>query len=248
VLQQAEILTFSTFVPDADGGIAVIESGEVLDARQLASNLVGDDIQVFNASLTAASQGAGLFAGGGDILGFDQGIVLSTGAITDVPGPNEQEGTSGILDTPGDPDLTALAGQDTFDAVVLQFDFVADADVVRFDYVFGSEEYEEFVGSDFNDVFAFFVNGQNCATVAGGPVSVNTINSQTNAQAFRPNPFSFDQPSPLDIEFDGLTTTLACESAITRGGTNTLKLAIADASDPIYDSGVFIRAASFQVQ
>ncbi|HUG84284.1 MAG TPA: choice-of-anchor L domain-containing protein [Euzebya sp.] len=246
-LAQAEILTFTTVVPTVGGGIAVVPSGGALDARQLASNLVGDDIQVINATLTGGAQGAGLFAGGADILGFDQGIVLSTGFVTDVVGPNDADDTSGVLNTPGDADLSVLAGQETFDAVVLEFDFVADADRVRFEYVFGSEEYEEFVGSNFNDVFAFFVNGVNCATVAGGPVSVNTVNSGANSGFFRPNPFSFDGPSPLDIELDGLTTTLPCESAIVRGGTNHLKLAIADASDPILDSGVFIRAASFQV-
>lgn len=246
-LAQAEILTFTTVVPTEGGGIAVVPSGGTLDARQLASNLVGEDVQVFNATLSGGAEAAGVFAGGADILGFDQGIALSSGMVTELVGPNDFDDTSGFPDTPGDPDLTGLAGQETFDAVVLEFDFVADADRVRFDYVFGSEEYEEFVGSDFNDVFAFYVNGVNCATVGGGPVSINTINSGANAEAFRPNPHSFDQPSPLNIEFDGLTTTLPCEAAIVRGGTNHLKLAIADASDSSYDSGVFIRAASFQV-
>ncbi|CAN5377231.1 hypothetical protein BH23ACT9_BH23ACT9_24800 [soil metagenome] len=250
VLRQAELLTFVTFTPAADGGLAVVPSGGPLDARQLASNLVGNDVQVFNARLTANPEAAGLFAGGGSILGFDQGIVLSTGFIADVVGPNFEEGTSGFMGTPGDPDLSVLAGQETFDAAVLEFDFVAppSATGVSFEYVFGSEEYLEFVGSEFNDVFAFFINGVNCATVNGQPVSVNTINDQSNAGFFRDNALNFeDGTSPLNIELDGLTVTLPCGAPINQGGANSVKLAIADASDDAYDSAVFIRAASFQV-
>jgi len=51
--------------------------------------------------------------------------------------------------------LTVLAGIATFDAAVLNFDFIPDSDTVQFQYVFGSEEYNEFVGSPFNDVFGF---------------------------------------------------------------------------------------------
>ncbi|MGI9015834.1 MAG: choice-of-anchor L domain-containing protein [Euzebya sp.] len=248
-LRQAEVLTFTTFLPAADGGLAVVASGGQLDARQLASNLVGEDVQVFNASLTAAPQAAGLFAGGGDVLGFDQGIALSTGLIADLPGPNDIDSTSGFLGTPGDPALTALSGNETFDSVILEFDFVAApaATSVAFDYVFGSEEYNEYVGSTFNDVFAFFVNDVNCAVVEGGPVTINTINNEVNAAFYRDNEQLGDGTAPLNIELDGLTTTLACQAAINPGGSNHLKLAIADASDESFDSAVFIRAASFVV-
>lgn len=241
-LAQAEVLTY-TVAPTTDG-LAVIGSGAVLDARQLASNLVGEDVQVFDARLTGAPDGAGLFAGGNGVFGFDQGIVLSTGRVADVVGPNISSSTSGFFSTPGDDMLSALAGQPTFDAVILEFDFVGapSAGTVAFDYVFSSEEYTEFVGSDFNDVFAFTINGQNCAMVEGGPVSVNTVNNLTNAGFFRPN-----EAGELDMEMDGLTVTLPCAASINPGGANHVRLAVADASDDGYDTAVFIRAASFTV-
>ena len=257
LLRQAEEVTFTVLPTSADGGIVTQALGGTLDARQLASNLVGDAVQVFNARVVGAPEAAGLFAGGPEILGFDQGIVLSTGDIASVAGPNESTGTSGGIGGPGDPDLDALSiaggGDPTVDAMVLEFDFVADASAVRFEYVFGSEEYNEFVGSPYNDVFAFFVNGQNCALVNGQPVSINTINGGdpdlgvpgSNPEFFRDNS-SF--PAPLNTELDGLTVTLPCAAPIVRGGTNHLKLAIADAGDAGLDSAVFIRAGSFTVE
>jgi hypothetical protein len=56
---------------------------------------------------------------------------------------------------------------ETFDATVLEFDFVPTFSTVQFQYVFSSEEYSDFSNTSFNDVFAFFVNGVNIAVVPG---------------------------------------------------------------------------------
>ena len=44
--------------------------------------------------------------------------------------------------------------------------FVPTSPDLQINYVFASEEYQEWVDTAFNDVFAFWVNGVNCATVA----------------------------------------------------------------------------------
>jgi len=44
---------------------------------------------------------------------------------------------------------------------------------------------------------------------------------------------------------DGLTTVLTCNAAVKPNAPNHVKLAIADASDFIYDSNVFLEACSF---
>ncbi len=68
----------------------------------------------------------------------------------------------------GDANLNALiAPRSTFDAAVLQFNFVPEFNLIRFDYVFSSDEYNEYANTEFDDVFGFFVNGVNCATVPG---------------------------------------------------------------------------------
>jgi hypothetical protein len=220
-------------------------------ATQVAESLVGPGVSVSNVTYTGNAAAAGTFAGGLPSAGFDTGVVMSSGAISNTVGPNNvQTGVSTGFGGAGDADLNALIPQTTNDAAVLEFDFTADADTVFFRYVFGSDEYLEYVDSSYNDVFAFFVNGVNCATVPDpadptltAPVSVNTINPGANAALYRDNPLG--SPSVLSTELDGLTVPLTCIAAVNPApGTNTMKLAIADASDFILDSAVFLEEGS----
>src|SRR5262249_27024371 len=122
-----------------------------------------------------------------------------------------------------------------------------------FKYVFSSEEYSDFANREFNDEFAFFVNGVNCALVPGTtePVSVNTINNGNDMggdpmphhpELFRDNVHT---ASPIDTHMDGLTLVLVCKANVSPGATNHMKLVIADASDANLDSAVFIQQGSF---
>jgi hypothetical protein len=95
------------------------------------------------------------------------------------------------------------------------------------------------------------VNGTNCALVNSDPITINTVN---NGNPFgtlpNSNPGLYinndcdDGGCPHDTEMDGFTTVLTCGAAVTANTTNTLKLAIADASDSSYDSNVFIEGGS----
>jgi hypothetical protein len=244
--------------PPASAAV-VTQSG--LTPIQLASALVGSGVTVSNAQFAGANVASGTFAGGGTgagaIIGFDQGVILSTGAIANVVGPNTSDSITTVNGQPGDAGLDALlpVGQTSQDAAVLTFDFTADASSVSFQYVFSSEEYNEFVGSGFNDVFGFFVNGTNCATVGGQPVSVNTVNGgnpfgtgASNPSLFRNNDPNDPGPATIDTQMDGLTTVLTCVSPVSSTATNTMKLAIGDVSDSAYDSNVFIEASSLTTE
>ncbi|MCP4422896.1 MAG: PEP-CTERM sorting domain-containing protein, partial [Chloroflexi bacterium] len=184
----------------------------------------------------------------------ESGVMLSSGDIANAVGPNMDDGITAINGTPGDPDLDVLAGVATFDAVILEFDFVPAGDTVSFNYVFSSDEYNENVGSSVNDSFGFFVNGVNCATVNGLPVSINTINNgnpydtdpRSNPSFYINNDLS-DGGGSLDTEMDGLTVVLTCNASVTPGSTNHIKLAIADGGDNALDSNVFLEAGSFTI-
>src|SRR5690606_11390683 len=127
---------------------------------------------------------------GTGILPFDSGVVLSTGNINDLVGPNSSDSTASEFGGAGDADLEAILNTDpgdaveTFDATTLTFQFTPTTDRVRFQFVFGSEEYNEFVGSEFNDVFAFILNGQNIALLPGTNerITINSVNGGNNEE------------------------------------------------------------------
>ena len=219
----------------------------------LAQELGGVGVTINTVTYAGTIKSSGKFQGGATIIGFAEGVILSSGWATDVIGPNTNDGTSRTLGTGGDPDLTALSGFQTFDRTVLEFNIVPQSNTLTFDYVFGSEEYNEFVHSQFNDVFAFFVNGVNCAHVptTTQPVSINTVNGGNpfgvNAQhpEFYRNNDPNDPGSTINTGADGLTTVFTCTATVNPGVNNHIKLAIADASDTVLDSYVFLRANSF---
>jgi hypothetical protein len=233
-------------------------------ASQLAQSLVGPGVAISNATFTGGVTAAGSFTfTDPTAVGFGQGIILSSGNAADVVGPNAADSTSTDFSNPGDPQLDALSTYPTHDAAILEFDFTPTANQVVFNYSFASDEYPEWVNTGFNDVFAFYVNGTNYATVrqvAGDPnspfvpVAVNNINDgnpldpafvPARPDLFRPN---YVDPnggaSAINLELDGITHVLTFQAPVTPGVVNHMKLAIADASDGIYDSAVFIQAGS----
>ena len=238
---------------------AATVSVQPADLTQILQCLMGPSVTVSNAVLVASPVAAGLFSGGTTVFGIDQGVVLSSGNITSIVGPNLIDDTSTDNGLPGDAALDALIpGYQTFDATILEFDFTcANPTAITFQYVFASEEYNEWVGSPFNDVFGFFLNGVNIATApaicsSGGiPVAINNVNcskpyappSGPNCDCYRNNALP-DGGGSIDTEMDGLTQVFYATANI-RPGLNHMKIAIADAGDHILDSNVMLHCQSF---
>ena len=239
------------------GGLVTADLNSGLTPTDLANMLMGGGVTITNINYSGANIAAGTFSGGTGIIGFESGIILSSGDIANVVGPNTYDGTTTYNGMPGDADLDALIpGYETYDSAVLEFDFVPASSVVTFEYVFGSEEYNEYVNSPFNDVFGFFINGVNCALIPGTwvvtPVSINNVNGgnpygtdANNSEFYRNNALYDPGPPTINTELDGLTVVLSVTTTVNAGETNHIKLAIADAGDYILDSDVFIKAESF---
>lgn len=122
-------------------------------ANDLATSLVASGVTINSVSYKGADVSAGsfTFSGQDDVLGFAEGVVLSTGAVKDVTGPNEADDTTTTTDGGSDSDLAALVdGATVSDAAVLEIAFTPNSNRVFFEYVFASEEYNEFVNSEFN--------------------------------------------------------------------------------------------------
>jgi hypothetical protein len=220
-------------------------NNDTVDATSLAQMLAGDGVAVSDASYVGVDDASGTFSGGADVVGFGSGALLTSGDVQNVVGPNLSDSIGTDTTAPGDTDLDGLSANATEDASVLEFNFTTDDDMVFFQYVFASDEYNEYVNSNYNDAFGFFVNGNNCATIEGDPVTINTINQTSHAELYRNNDLQ-DGGGEINTEMDGLTTVLTCEASVNVSpATNHIKLAIADATDGAYDSAVFIEANSF---
>lgn len=232
-------------------------------ARELAQYITGCGVTITDVRWVGASGAFAKFSDGELILGFDRGIVLSTGNAVTVAGPNAQDGAGSALGKPGDAELSSLCGDVTNDAAILEFDFIPSATTVTFDYVFGSEEYNEFVNSVYNDVFAFSLNGVNLALVPGTalPVTINNVNNGNpiGSGVISNSVYYIDNArgtatvmDPVGsatrfagTELDGLTLVFTVTATVRPNVVNRMRFAIADVSDSVLDSAVFIRAGSF---
>src|SRR5262245_38597409 len=151
-------------------GFSQLVLTNTMTPEQLLQNvLLGSGVAVSNVSFngapaTVVTVQAMEFDGTNCNVGMSGGVMLCSGDCNMAIGPNNTGGNTlppGGLGLNGDPDLDVLlgGGYTTYDAAVLEFDFVPNGDTLRFNYVFGSEEYLEWVSSSYNDVFGFFLSG-----------------------------------------------------------------------------------------
>ncbi len=219
--------------------------------------LIGGGIFSSNITYTGADISRGKFWGGPGNVGIRDGVLLTSGSVNIALGPNNSGGAGQSVNLPGDPDLTMIANVTTYDACVLEFDFIPQSKVVSFRYVFASEEYHEYI-DQYNDAFGFFISGpgisgpysnnsKNIALIplTNIPVSINTVNAGNpygsacdNCQFFVNNVQNFTQ-------YDAFTTVLTAWANVVPCETYHIKLAIGDGADHVYDSGVFLEAGSF---
>ena len=221
----------------------------------------GDCFSISNVTSKGNPLTRGTFSNGGTNIGIGSGMVMSTGNINILPGPNLYDDADGGFDVSGsDVNLSSLVNGQLYDVNVIEFDFTPTANTVQFDFVFGSEEYCEYVGTDFQDVFGFFISGpgingvQNLAVIPGTggvPVTTNNVNHISNSVYYVNNNLNIFEClfSPanhlLECELDGWTKPLTAIASVVPCSTYHIKLAIADVVDGLWDSAVFLRANSF---
>lgn len=188
---------------------AQIQVDTLMTAEQLVKKLTGTQgIVTGNVTVNGPHLGYGFFNDAETTLGIDNGIILSSGGVFDAFSANNLPYKTGYFSDPkakrkpkGDKDLNRISHGTSGDAIVIEFDFIPLNNKIMFNYVFGSEEYPEYVGSKYNDVFAFIVNGEkvkrvNIATIPGVnmPVSINTLNDKLSNQYYIDNDY-FKKPA-----------------------------------------------------
>lgn len=205
------------------------------------------------------------------VFPIDSGLLMSTSDLNIV---NEGGNGTNIPPFPnyGDDenDLDSIAGFPINNAAVIEFDFTATSDSVKFNYIFSSAEYPSWTCSNYNDVFGFFLSGPGISgeyandainialipnsTYAVGINSVNSGSPVNDPDCLEANPnymedsqyfISNDPPDPSSIQIPGHTVTLSALADIECGATYHIKLAIGNASDQTLQSAVFLEAGSF---
>lgn len=276
------------------------------------TNFVGQGLVVGNIKANlAAKEAAGVFLNNG-VLKLNKGLVLSTGDVRRIAGLNDKYDESTGFNISGKPDedkdLSKIIKGVLYDVSYIEFDFVPYNNSIQFNYQFGSDEYPEFVGSAFNDVFAFMVSdGQNTNNIAlipdkKTPVSINTVNFKTDSAYFIDNnvfvlvnptreqpkteeeiyrsnvgkmlfgvkkffvgkgeeekQYATIEPSEdlikkvndklyRNFQYDGVTKKLVAQTYLEPYKKYHLKIIIADVTDNIYDSAVFLEQGSFSTK
>ncbi len=223
---------------------------------------LGEGVQIVDIKYDGESKSVGYFSNGKTAINLDRGILMTTGESAVAALPNNSPGTQTKSSGNNyfDQDLaSAINSNQLFDICRYEIRFIPFSDSIRFNYVFASEEYPEFVCSEYNDAFAFFISGanpdggnyvsKNIALVpnTNEPVSINNIHpykdvncNAKNEQYYNTNPFS----SP-NMTYDGYLDVFVASAKVVPCTEYVIKLVIADVVDDVYDSAVFLEAKSF---
>jgi hypothetical protein len=164
--------------------------------------------------------------------------ILSTGdaGLADDPNVSPSSGT--------DDGGASFRGDTDFDVTTLAIDLNVPAgrNCVQFDFAFYSEEFPEYVGTEFNDAFVAELDSSTWTTsgsfinapdnfafdAEGNPVSINSTGVA-----------GMNELNASNTTYDGATVLLQAAHQITPG-PHTLYFSIFDQGDHIYDSAVFL--------
>jgi hypothetical protein len=243
------LFLFSIFTSLANAQVSVAPISDTA----MASYLQGSGITISNLVINCDSQAYGQMTTVVSSFPMGDGLLLSTGNINDVPNPAAHFASSNF-GTANDLDITNATTWQTYDACALEFDAIPTFGNIFFEYVWGSEEYPEFICS-FNDAFLLLVSGpgingtylNNATNIAILPdsttiVSINTVHDNTVGTNC-PTPFDslyVDNSNDTTIAFDGYTQMLTAGINLNAGDTYHFKIVVADVMDGIFDSGVFL--------
>jgi hypothetical protein len=239
--------------------------------------LIGQNIEFSNITFngeapTVINEAVGGFSCEACNLGIPSGFVLSTCGISGLAGPNnifDYSGFSINTNSGDDSDLLDLSNElglypAVYDCVVIEFDFIPLGDSIQLEYAWSSEEYSEWIGTQFNDVFGFFISGpgiagpysnnsENIAVVPGTntPIALGTVNNGnanigpcTNCEYY--NEDNLTSSDMFFMQLDGYTDLLKASRSVQCGESYHMKIALCDVADNLFCSAVFLKSDSFK--
>ncbi|MDG2426003.1 MAG: choice-of-anchor L domain-containing protein [Flavobacteriales bacterium] len=254
-----------------------VEVNSTLTPEQYVNDvLLGVGVVASNVTYTGSPVQIGHVTGLEDsAFPITEGLLLSTEVANNIAEEDciVQAMIEDGLEVSGDADLLNIAnsvpgliGQNfnvnsVNDICAIEFDFLATGDTVKFNYVFGSDEYMEWVNSQYNDIFGFFLSGPGItgpyASPAGFPdgainlaevpdtdpqlpITISSVNDNLNSEYY------IDNVGNDIICQDGYTVVLQAVSEVECGETYHIRLAIGDGSDTALESVVILESGSFE--
>ena len=275
---QLFLLLFGMFHPVFSQELEVTNAPPITPENLITNVFLGDGVEVLDVQFNGVGSSVGFFKNGLDAVGLERGLVMTTGAAV-------TQGFNIGVDNFGNVQASVPNGSTVVDNDLLNISdgvpvndisqyiitFIPIADTLRFNYAFASEEYPEFVCSEYNDIFGFFIDGpgitgpfennaENIARIPGTdlPVTINAVNPGVPGAAagggdcsgalesLDYSEFYVDNNGTMLLPvYDGITKVFTAEAVVIPCETYTIKLVIGDITDGLWDSGVFLEAKSF---
>ncbi len=219
----SDVSSLSIAVPSTAQDLAVAMGMKASDIQSVSLN--GSDIRGTGIETGALGK---FFPTEGNSF-----AILSSGYAESADDPNDTESLSGTLEG-----IYNSQGND-----LVQLDVTlkvpSDMNCASFDFAFYSEEFPEFVGSQFNDGFTAEFGESNLSVMndqivapqnfafdtVGNVVSVNTV---------------FGVSADTGTTYDGGTTLLRAHTAVAPNSEVRFVFSVQDLGDSIYDSAVFL--------
>jgi|GEM_PF-1201527 len=251
-------------------------ANEPLEINSALKALFGFGVNIENVQVHCGEDGFGSFEASNFLV--EEGIILATGPATSAASSNNSSATGAPLNTEIDgfaplDAIAAGAGVSLQDYCYIEFDITALGNQFEFNYIFASEEYPEYVCSQYNDLMGIFLTSENDETmcelfslVPGTeyPVMIGTINNGStyinaenpcegypglmtpaNSEYFIDNYYGENGLYQDIFTYDGLTTVLPAVAVVNPYETYHIKMGVADAGDAIWDSAILVEHGSF---
>ncbi len=260
-----ETTTFDLCIRPGSNSVIVDQTTYTVDELVQDILIGGECAQISNITSSTGTDfgednGIGYFSIEGSGFPFEEGVILTSGNASLASGPNVNAMSEGSTAWPGDAELNAAVGITSNNASIIEFDFIPLAQEISFDFLMASEEYDGDQGGTFectfSDAFAFLLTDPdgvttNLAVLPGTntPILVTNIHPENpGCAAVNEEFFGGYTPQNLPpISFDGRTAVFTAQAPVIVGETYHIKLVIADATDTALDSGVYLRAGSFDL-
>ena len=164
-------------------------------------------------------------------------LLLTSGDRGVAPGPSYASGS-------GRSNGNTVRGANDVSVLAVDLDIPDGPTCLRFDVVFGSDEYPEYVGSSFNDAFLAELDATSWS-VAGSAITAPdnfAFDPEGNVLSINSTFFAADRVvvEPTNgMEYDGATQRLVVQTPIT-AGAHTVYFTVFDVGDHSLDTGALI--------